>query len=408
MEGNFYPDIHRDEEKYETVLKNLLEDPEVLDSNKELVLRFDAFCRANKVSYSRRWHYVQQLGQLAKWLGDIDFHDATKEDIIVLVGRLEEATYVLGGVERPFSARTKRDYKMALKKFYKHIEGDDEEYPKKVRWISTALKENEHEDLWDLVTEEEKKKLLDATPYPLYKAILAVFFDLGIRPSELLKMKVGDVIFSEDGRLYLRVPGFTKTGPRLLWARDYAKPYLSYYLDNFHPFPRDPRCPLWMKMKAKSREDFLRYRGLTSMLRKIVKRAGVNKRVWLYLFRHTRLTEWVNEVKEEHLRKLAGWKPGSQMVKVYSHITNTDALLALEGKEFKGRIFGHKKKNLCKICKTPNPAISKFCSQCGQPLREEMISRVGEEKMMKLMKFISKIARDNPDVWNEIEAIAGE
>jgi hypothetical protein len=50
-------------------------------------------------------------------------------------------------------------------------------------------------------------------------------------------MKVGDVIFSEDGRLYLRVPGFTKTGPRLLWARDYAKPYLSYISITSTPSP---------------------------------------------------------------------------------------------------------------------------------------------------------------------------
>ncbi len=77
---------------------------------------------------------------------------------------------------------------MALKKLYKHIQGEDEEYPKKVRWISTALKLNEQEDIWDLVTEEDKKKLLDATKHAMYKAILAVLFDLGIRPSELLKI----------------------------------------------------------------------------------------------------------------------------------------------------------------------------------------------------------------------------
>ncbi len=90
IRGNFYPDVHGDEGKYHRVLRNLKKDEAVLESNKKLILRFDSFCRANKVSYSRRWHYVQWLGRLARWLGGIDFREATKDDIIKLVGELEE------------------------------------------------------------------------------------------------------------------------------------------------------------------------------------------------------------------------------------------------------------------------------------------------------------------------------
>ena len=96
------------------------------------------------------------------------------------------------------------------------------------------------------------------------------------------------------------------------------------------------------------------------------------------------------------------------MVSVYSHITNQDAIDALAGEDMEEKIPEHKKKRECKICRTLNSTLSKFCAQCGHPLVEGIISRSSEEKVMKLVKFISKMAGKNPGIWDEIGRVTVE
>jgi hypothetical protein len=70
----------------------------ISEDNKNLISEFALDCINHEVSHARVEKYIQQLRYLAEWLGK-NFRDATKEDIIELIGRLEEATYVVGGLK---------------------------------------------------------------------------------------------------------------------------------------------------------------------------------------------------------------------------------------------------------------------------------------------------------------------
>ncbi len=76
------------------------------------------------------------------------------------------------------------------------------------------------------------------------------------------------------------------------------------------------------------------------MLRRVRKRAGIKRRIWLYLFRRSRRTEEAKlgkgHLPEAVQRKLVGWMPGSRMPGIYHHLAGGDvenAILKARGLE---------------------------------------------------------------------------
>jgi integrase/recombinase XerD len=121
-----------------------------------------------------------------------------------------------------------------------------------------------------------------------------------------------------------------KTGPDS--ARIGASaPKLATWLDN-HPQKNNPESPLWI-VKATACSQ-LTYGALRSRLKKILDRAGLKKRVWPYLFRHSRIAPSIHRLTDEELDVVYGWKPGSQMKEVYIHLGDDDrdqAFLKMNG-----------------------------------------------------------------------------
>jgi integrase/recombinase XerD len=101
--------------------------------NKEFILRFLNHI-SPEVSERRLTFYTHKLRKLACWLKK-DFDSVEEEDLRSLL------TFLTKGQAREdggnFSQGTIHGYKVTLKRFYRWLEGDDEEYPRKVRWIKT-------------------------------------------------------------------------------------------------------------------------------------------------------------------------------------------------------------------------------------------------------------------------------
>jgi integrase/recombinase XerD len=86
--------------------------------NAELIQQFEHSIVAEGLSTGRVTKYVLTLRKLAKWL-EKDFDTVTKQDIEDLIHHLERSDY---------SAWTKHDYKVVIKRFYKWLSGGNE-YP---------------------------------------------------------------------------------------------------------------------------------------------------------------------------------------------------------------------------------------------------------------------------------------
>jgi site-specific recombinase XerD len=347
-------DIYGYEERFKRTIERIRLSG-ISDTNKDLILRFCDSCLSEGLSTARVWRYALYLKQLAEWLR-IDFDTAGKEDILSLVRFIEKKDY---------AAWTKAGYRITLKKFYKWLNGG-EEYPDKVRWIKTTTKNCEKLPE-ELLTEEEVKRLVDAALNPRDKAFIFVLYESGCRISEVATLRIKNVRFDEIGAQII-VKG--KTGMRRVRLIASA-PLLAYWIDN-HPRRHDPDSPLWVGIKPSTQNSPLKYPSIKTMLKKAAERAGIKKRIYPHLFRHSRATHLAKHLTEAQMKQYFGWVQGSDMASTYVHLSGRDvddALLKIYGiKEGKSKKDALLQPARCPRCHKNNPPTSKFCNCCGAAL----------------------------------------
>ena len=130
-------DLYRYDEKLEKTLKALKDDGKLIEDNRKNIISFSRIRLAKGSSAGRVAKVVYCLRNLSKMLNK-PFKDATKEDLIGLIGTLDATKY---------SDYTKYDYKIVLKMFYKWLLGDDETAPAVIKWFRPRLKNEKHKRL---------------------------------------------------------------------------------------------------------------------------------------------------------------------------------------------------------------------------------------------------------------------
>ena len=127
------------------------------DETKEVIQRFVNTWLARGVTKSRGVKLVYSLKRLA-FILDKPFAEASRDDLIDLVGRLE-------GVK--LAERTKYDLKVVLKTFYRWLKGgEDEQIPREVAWLKPRLRNRSHKLPEDLLTETEVLAMAQAATTP--------------------------------------------------------------------------------------------------------------------------------------------------------------------------------------------------------------------------------------------------
>ena len=329
------------------------------EENMRLIQEFDEDNKARGLALNSRIHYLKGLRLTGAMLGEVlgkSFKEVTeKEDMKRFVAKLSEGR----------ATKSVNNVKICVKRFYQWLYDMDEEYPDLVKWMKPIPTKNLLKPK-QLLTDEELKRLLGACLYQRDRALLMVIRELTPRPHEILGMRVGDVNPTKYG-LMVMVDG--KTGARPFPAIESA-PDLQLWL-NMHPAKDDPEAPLWCRVKG-GKITSINYDGLRAIMRRVAKRAGVKKRVFWYLLRHTGLTEDSTKIPESVLRMKAGWVPGSRMPAVYVHLSGKDvekAYLKAHGiKEKEEEKFERREPKPCSRCDVKNPFDAKFCTRCGMML----------------------------------------
>ena len=351
-----------------------------------LILGFVDYCAAQGLTAHRQSFYLTQLKGLAEILGEA-FPDPTREDVERAVSEIER---------RPYSDWTKTNYKTALKRFYKWLLGEDEEYPPAVRWVKT--RRNRGRELPEgLLTPEEIKALVEACVNPRDRSLISSLADSGCRIGEILSMRVGDVRFDEYGAVFL-VTG--KTGDRRVRVLGDSVPYLEAWLDA-HPGREDPGAPLWVGLEGAAKGEALNYAAARKVLQSAARRAGLKKRVHAHLFRHTRATQLAAKVAEGPLAAAMGWTVGSAMSQTYVHLSGRDvdrAILEAEGIELPtaGERNRRRLPVVCPRCEAINLTEAGECRRCKLPLSEESIlrAREAEESIVARLERLEKLLEE--------------
>ena len=212
--------------------------------------------------------------------------------------------------------RTVDDYKLVMRQFYRWLEKSDKS-PERVAWIKIpggiVCKMPEQ-----LLTEDDIIKMVKATDDLMMKSFILLLYDSGARIGEILPLKMKHIEFVKHGAKIM-VDG--KTGQRRILLVPSAR-VLASWINTKHPDPDNPEAYVWAGKSYQ--RGYVSYGCLRLLLKEIAKCAGINKRVYPHLFRHTRATYYANYLTEAQMKQHFGWTQASEMAAVYVHLSGRD------------------------------------------------------------------------------------
>ena len=160
----------------------------------------------------------------------------------------------------------------------------------------------------------------------------------------------------------------------------------------------DPSELVFVRVKGKDAGKPMTYQMFHKIIKTAAKRAGVRKRVYPHILRHTRATVLANHLTEQQMNVFFGWVQGSDMPSVYVHLSGRDIENAVK------KIYGlqeEEEEKILKPAKCPrcgeiNVPQAKFCHKCGLLLDEKMRLKLQLEESRVLPELMMSIL-NNPE-----------
>ncbi|MFP3214361.1 MAG: tyrosine-type recombinase/integrase [Nitrososphaeria archaeon] len=362
-------DIYNTERALQLLLNSLAKLEKKEDA--ELIRAFVKVLEAQGLSKRRVLKYVSHLKLVSKHL-KVPFAKATRKDIEEFMAWVNSQTY---------SPQTVQGVIVVLRRFYQWLRAKPEEYeewrrdhtyPPEVSWLKETIKLNEMETRTTL-TEEEVKALIQASNDPMLRAFISLEDEIGARPSEILNLRIGDIVKDGDDVIVNIRQG--KTGYRSIPIIK-SVPVLFQWLE-LHPLKNDPNASLWINKSNNNRFGKWSYRACDKALKALAKKAGIKKDVSIYTFRHTSATRDAKlGFTEAQLCLKYGWKIGSRVPSVYLHLSAKD-LRDVVKNIYGGKPLEPPKPQTieCPRCHALNHPSQNYCSNCGAPLNLREIAQ---------------------------------
>jgi len=293
---------------------------------------------------------------------------------------------------------------VAIKKFYKVMEGHDDDpdfIPEKVRWLKTTMKEEEFMDPNHVLRADEVDKIVASCRKTLHKAVCRFLFETGVRVGELLEMKVRDINLKEG---YVTINGTKTKYSKRVVPIVLSVPLLVQWLDS-HPDP-NPDSYVWMNRKGVR----ISYSNLCYILKEGARRAGItNRRVNPHAWRKASATENSKFLKYPELCSYHGWKIGSDIPMHYIRYRNDDIRKAFRKRSGLPEEEEEKPKTMknCQRCEKECDPMASFCDRCGYMFSDsERISKLNKlaerrEKADQIMDMATKY----PEMMRMLEEI---
>ena len=342
--------------------------------NPELILKFSKKGISEGLSMYRMSNYLNCLKIISEKLGK-SFLSVTEEDITTFLYELEQSDY---------SAYSKRDFKIALKKFFRFL--GKEELTKDIK---TTIKRSRKKLPGEILTKEEVKKMIEVADHPRDKAIIALLYEGGLRIGELASLKLKNIQFDNFGCV-VKVSG--KTGERMVRVVSAAS-LLTTWLE-MHPRREDNEATLLANLSTNYKKEGITYQSIYQSLKRIARKAGIKKKVTPHLFRHSRATHLAKDLTEAQMNKYFGWVQGSDMPATYVHLSGRDVddkILQIYNLKLKDADREDEMRPIeCPRCKYINAPVNRFCGRCGTVL--------DENERIKLEMQSRQVSRDFPDL----------
>ncbi|MBU4300014.1 site-specific integrase [archaeon] len=449
--------IYNQDRKIDNLINRLKNNKAISETNKQLLLDFREKSRSKHLSKCRIEIQLQSLYRIAPYAPD-DLKKATQKDVEKIMAEI---------LDKHYSPWTIETIKAVLKSFFRWMRDvpKTDPAPIEVRWIERCTPPNKLSKE-DLITEEDLTKMINSTPNTMHKGAMSSLHEGAIRPgSEFLGMRIKDVSFFEDYAV-IRVRGKMekKNGDREVYLVR-SHDLLRAWVDN-HPFKNDPEHPLWivttdMKKRIRPEEHkgicwncgrqndlekllhpeqqvssngrtdplcsrceanlnleklygkVISLKYLNKILKEAAKKAGIKKRIYGYLFRHSGATILYGTIGEALAKRVMGHSADTRCARVYNHLNNDDLLDGV--KRANGLPEDEKKiepTGVCPKCSHPNGYGAATCSRCGMCLSLEAAIevKIKEEdeleykaRSKKLLDFVENNPRLLKTLGEELE-----
>jgi integrase len=370
----------------ENKIRKIEENGGITTRNREILRKFHDDCFSFGLTAKRIAKYLNYLSKMAELLQK-DFDQADADDLKRLVTEIEKMDW---------ADWTKYDNKVMLKKFYKWLEGDNEEYPKKIRWLKPVLKQCQRRLPEGLLSPEDVQKMMSVSSSLRDRALVSVLYESGCRIGELMSMRIRHVEFDDHGSVII-VSG--KTGSRRVRLVT-STPYLSNWVAH-HPRKGETDAPIWVCTGTTNHKKQLTYNSIRKILMELAEKAGIKKKVNPHSFRHSKATAFANKLTESQMKEYFGWTQASKMAAVYVHLSGRDVDNAIL--EIHGLANGENKKadaalepKKCPRCERMCEPDANLCARCGLPL--DLNTAIDHEKKANDLKRLLS----DPDILERL------
>ena len=296
----------------------------LIPENKELILQFlrDAEIGRTILKGQKRkikpGRLQRMLGLLLKmdreWLKK-PFNEVSEDDMSNFILNLERGI-IKSSKGDPYTWETQSTIKKFLRKYYKYLLGDGENYPKIVRFIDTSTRILEIKSL----SKKENDQLIENSSKLVYRFVLAVLYDSGARIEEFYNIKKSD-LNKENGIYKVRIR-ISKTTPRTINLPLYPK-IIDEYLES----------------NCFNEDDFLCMMNYGT-LRKHLNRIGkqfLKRSISPHTFRHGSATYYANHLNRYQISYRYGWSASSKMPDRYidmNGLIDDEAVIKIAGDNF--------------------------------------------------------------------------
>lgn len=377
-------DIHKYQRRFERTLERI-ETSNLSKENKDSILRFKDYLLSENLSIAKIDRYLYDLMRFCDMLSK-PIEAVDKQDLRKVVGFINQ---------KPWTEETKKCFKVMLKRYYRFLAGIEEPgvYPEIIAWVSTKIGESKRKLPEELLNESEIKKIIQRCTNIRDRALISVLAESGCRIGEIGTLKIKNISFEQYGTR-LTVNG--KTGMRKILVIN-STPYLQEWI-NHHPNNENPESYMWLKTDGEA----LCYTRISHILKTASKKAGIKKRVYPHLLRHSRATYMASIMREASMKQYFGWTQSSRMAETYIHMSGQDtdnAILQACGiKVEEKQIAKDMKPKLCIRCNSTNPVTNVVCGICGLPLDQKQAEKIITNQTQKenIDNFMNKII-ENPD-----------
>lgn len=341
---------------YDRRMENIKKRIEGLEQkkNSEIILKFLEKLFSEGLSKPRILKYGDHMIVISRMI-EKSFEKVKEEDIIKFLSQLEQSDY---------TEYTKVDFKVVLRRLFIFLGKGD-----LVKDVKTTLKRNKKKLPDELLTKEEVIKMIKAANHPRDKAVIAILYEGGLRIGELASLKVKNVAFDKHGAI-IKVHG--KTGKRMVRIVSSAS-LVAAWLE-MHPTRDDKEAPLLVNLSTNYKKEGITYQAIKNNLKRIAKKARINKRITPHLFRHSRATHLAQHLTEAEMNEYFGWVQGSDMPATYVHLSGRDVddkILQIYNLKPKDKDRGDEMRPIeCPRCQYINAPVNRYCGRCGTVLDE--------------------------------------